>query len=340
MNHDFLKEKALQRECLITASIELTQHCNFKCLHCYCPSNKVQLDYNDVIASVDKLYNMGVLYLTFTGGEAFLYKRFNEVYLYAKNKGFIISVMSNLSYITDVTKNLLIKYPPKVIMVTLYGTSTYEYENFTINKTAFRKVTDNLCFLHSNNIDFMLKVIISKETIPAALKGKFDDIARIYKKEIMYDAIIFPQKDLMRGKLSQRASIDDIISFEHSDPETITFWRKSISNMTSQACIKCGGGINSLSIDAEGYASICSLYVEDKINFLSNDEKTITKYLRDSHNKMQSYYINSKCSTCEKKTICRWCAAYANLEHGNSSEPIDFMCELAQRRISGFTEEQ
>lgn len=54
--------------------------------------------------------------------------------------------MSNLSYITDVTKNLLIKYPPKVIMVTLYGTSTYEYENFTINKTAFRKVTDNLCF--------------------------------------------------------------------------------------------------------------------------------------------------------------------------------------------------
>lgn len=69
----------------------------------------------------------------------------------------------------------------------------------------------------------MLKVIISKETIPAALKGKFDDIARIYKKEIMYDAIIFPAKDLMRGKLSQRASIDDIISFEHSDPETITF---------------------------------------------------------------------------------------------------------------------
>jgi radical SAM protein with 4Fe4S-binding SPASM domain len=80
--------------------------------------------------------------------------------------------------------------------------------------------------------------------------------------------------------------------------------------MTSQACIKCGGGINSLSIDAEGYASICSLYVEDKISFLSNDEKTIIKYLRDSHNKMQSYYINSKCSTCEKihlQMVCGIC---------------------------------
>lgn len=91
--------------------------------------------------------------------------------------------MSNLSYITDMTKNLLIKYPPKVIMVTLYGTSTDEYAKFTINKIAFKRVTDNLKFLHSNNIDFMLKTIISKETIAAALKGKFDDVARIYKKK-------------------------------------------------------------------------------------------------------------------------------------------------------------
>ncbi|ECV0628866.1 radical SAM protein, partial [Salmonella enterica subsp. enterica serovar Montevideo] len=55
MNHDSLKEKALQREYLITASIELTQHCNFKCLHCYCPTKKVHMDYNDVIACIDKL---------------------------------------------------------------------------------------------------------------------------------------------------------------------------------------------------------------------------------------------------------------------------------------------
>ncbi|MCC9221489.1 radical SAM protein [Escherichia coli] len=74
MNHDSLKEKAFQREHLITASIELTQHCNFKCLHCYCPTKKVHMDYNDVIACIDKLYSMGVLYLTFTGGEAFYIK--------------------------------------------------------------------------------------------------------------------------------------------------------------------------------------------------------------------------------------------------------------------------
>lgn len=30
----------------------------------------------------------------------------------------------------------------------------------------------------------MLKAIIGKETIPAALEGKFDDIARVYKKKL------------------------------------------------------------------------------------------------------------------------------------------------------------
>ncbi|WP_446496200.1 radical SAM protein [Escherichia coli] len=86
--------------------MELTQHCNFKCLHCYCPTKKkVHMDYNDVIACIDKLYSMGVLYLTFTGGEAFFYIKDLMRYIHMqKNKGFIISIMSNLSYITDVTK--------------------------------------------------------------------------------------------------------------------------------------------------------------------------------------------------------------------------------------------
>lgn len=338
MNHEILKEKALHEGHLLTASIELTQYCNFKCLHCYCPTDKKYMSCNDVKSCIDKLYAMGVLYLTFTGGEVFIHEDFEKIYLYAKKRGFIISIMSNLSYVPGKIKDVLLDYPPKAIMITLYGTNEGEYTHFTLNKNAFRKVIDNIDFLHSNNISFMLKAILSKATIGAVLSGEFDKIAETYGKQVMYDPIIFPQKDLVREKLEQRVDIDSIIKFEQSSSDTVDFWKKSISTACSQTCIKCGGGINSFSIDAEGNASICSLYVEDKIDFLKNSTSVIKNHLRNSHYRMQSYYTNSNCSKCEKKSICRWCAAYANLEHGNPSGSIDYMCELAHRRLSAFTE--
>jgi hypothetical protein len=45
-------------------------------------------------------------------------------------------------------------------MITLYGTGADEYAKFTINKSAFKRVIENIKFLYSNNIDFMLKSIL------------------------------------------------------------------------------------------------------------------------------------------------------------------------------------
>ena len=70
---------------------------------------------------------MGCLFLNFTGGEIFTYKNFIEIYTYAKNKGFIIDLLTNASLIDNRLITVFKNLPPNSIAVTLYGTNEEDY---------------------------------------------------------------------------------------------------------------------------------------------------------------------------------------------------------------------
>src|SRR5699024_130539 len=95
-----IKEWFIKNNKLYFAPVELTQNCNVNCKHCYCTNKEsYNLSLEDHITIVDKLYSTGCLFLNFTGGEIFTCKHFEEIYSYAKNKGFIIDLLTNASLI-------------------------------------------------------------------------------------------------------------------------------------------------------------------------------------------------------------------------------------------------
>jgi radical SAM protein with 4Fe4S-binding SPASM domain len=42
------------------------------------------------------------------------------------------------------------------------------------------------------------------------------------------------------------------------------------------------------------------------------------------------------CSTCQLKSVCGQCPAWANLEMGDPVEPVDFLCQVAHLRASSY----
>ena len=67
---------AVKNRKLHIVQIELTSCCNWKCVHCYIPSNKKTTLSVDVLNSLlRKLRILGVFEITYTGGEVFLRKR-------------------------------------------------------------------------------------------------------------------------------------------------------------------------------------------------------------------------------------------------------------------------
>ncbi|MDD2801117.1 radical SAM protein [Methylovulum sp.] len=335
MKIDDLRTYAFNQNLPLDVNIELTQKCNFKCPHCYCPEDKSYLSLESIKKIIDKCHKAGVLFINFTGGEAMLRKDFLTIYRYAKSLGFMVSIQSNLSYISDNLKSEFISFKPKNIAVTIYGSSDGEYLSFTGMKNGYTNVINNLNFLWENNISFSLKAALTKGTYQSILSGQYDQIASKYGKEITYDGVIFGRKDGDITSISQRLSPEEIVIFDRSDKDGTIFWNEKIHEICGQDGIKCGGGISSFSIDSVGYASICSLYISEKFEFLERDFNDVWRDLNLSHQRMQQNYKNSQCSNCNKKSICRWCSAYSVLEHGDPKKPVQFMCNLAEARVVG-----
>jgi MoaA/NifB/PqqE/SkfB family radical SAM enzyme len=97
--------------------IELTPFCNLRCVHCYLQDQEKHklLSTQEIKLIIDKLFDAGVLFLYFTGGEIFTRLDFLEIYIYAKKKGFIVELLTNGTLIETKAIEIFNMYPPASI---------------------------------------------------------------------------------------------------------------------------------------------------------------------------------------------------------------------------------
>lgn len=337
MDIEKLKKYFTDNELLYYAGIELTQHCNFSCKHCYCTGkfSEIMLKEN-YIHIIDKLYEQGCLFLNFTGGEILTYPDFEEIYVYAKNKGFIVSLLTNGSLIDEHLIELFKKLPPYSIAITLYGTNEQEYELFTGARRNYNKVMRALKLLDDNNIAFILRTVATQTLYDSLILGKFEQIAKKFNTTFRYDPIVFPKTSGDKTPLNECLSVDQIIALEKSNQARLDGWSKEI-NCTDTYKYACKGGVNSLAIDYQGNAHICGLYRKDSISIIDNDMNTVMKHLRKIHDSHLEIAHNNDCSTCNNRKICKWCPAYSLIYNGTISDKIDFFCQVSAARRYSFS---
>ncbi len=91
----------------IKAQYEITYACNLHCVHCYTdPYNRPdlirqELSHEAAAQVLDNLYKENILWLCFTGGEIFMRKDFLKIYAYAHQKGFLITLFTNATLISE-----------------------------------------------------------------------------------------------------------------------------------------------------------------------------------------------------------------------------------------------
>lgn len=169
-----------QKRFLLSAMLELSPICNFSCPFCYvrrtpkelADEGKNILRYDYWANIIDQLAEMNVMSLSFTGGECMLHPDFCEIYRHAIDKKMVVSMISNGSCLNDEILNLFIKFPPRIINITMYGASSETYEAVCGNNTFYERVLMNVRRLTEHHIPVCLQTTISKDNV--------DDLAAIY----------------------------------------------------------------------------------------------------------------------------------------------------------------
>ena len=116
---DVLLNRAAQRNLPATGTLELTARCNLSCKMCYihnmaCDKHliKEELSTEQWIGIMDQLQSTGTMPLLLTGGEPLLRPDFPTLYMEAVKRGFLISINTNGTLLTEEHFELFAKHKP------------------------------------------------------------------------------------------------------------------------------------------------------------------------------------------------------------------------------------
>ena len=194
---DALIRNATHLKSPISGTFELTARCNLSCKMCYihnmsCDSalKDAELTAEQWIEIAEQAKSNGTLVLLLTGGEPTLRKDFCEIYRACAERGFLISVNTNGSMLTEEMFALFHEHPPLRMNVSLYGMSKQAYQNLCGNGNVFDRVISNLERLHEMGIGIRINF-----TATPYNHGEIDAVYRFAQKIgafVQHTAYIFP----------------------------------------------------------------------------------------------------------------------------------------------------
>lgn len=331
----------------VAGTIEVTNRCPLECVHCYnnlpmrdAEARKRELTTEEHYRIVDELVDLGCLWLTYSGGEIFARADFLDIYLYAKQKGLIVSLFTNGTMITERIADVLAQHPPFAIEITLYGRTKAVYESLTGIPGSFEKCLRGIRLLLERKLPVKLKTVaisVNKHEVRAMRQ-----FAQELGVEFKFDAQINPRIDCSQSPLAVRLTPPDIVAFDLDDPDRIAGWL-SLAKLgpvpapegESKHLYDCGGGTNSFAIDPYGDITICVISHQDKYNVRDGSVREgWEKFLGQVRQKRITRI--TKCTTCPLTSLCGSCAANGELENGDPEAPVDFLCRTAHLRAEVF----
>ena len=132
-----IKNKYLKLKAPLKVTFNVTNKCNFKCIHCYNSSgenidiNKDELNSEEIKKALEELKKMEVYLISINGGEPFLRKDILEILSIAKKLGFIINLNTNGSLITKKIARQIVKIGIKNIDISFQANSSKNFKIFT-----------------------------------------------------------------------------------------------------------------------------------------------------------------------------------------------------------------
>lgn len=318
--------------------IELTPYCNLSCVHCYLQDQhkKSLLTIDEVKTIIDKLYEAGVLFLYFTGGEILTRNDFIDIYVYAKRKGFIIELLTNGTLLSQREIDVFNELPPASVSISMYGKNEDSYYRVTGVHGQYERVIYAFNLLKDNGIHFEIKYIGMKEN-----QDDFFDVKAVadkYGAVFSYSMELFPTLQGSQCTKDHMIPLDKIIEIErnYTEKKEENIRLSKIPNPFIERkevpLYLCDMAVSNFLIDYQGFINPCHKCRFKEWNLLNCDLRTAWDFYGKMRKKRAS--SENKCLKCKYLMMCSPCVMVNYLSTGDYNKASDTVCTLTHMRAN------
>ena len=329
-----LSETAYIKKIPIKLTMELTPECNLECKMCYVRLNKSEMKNIGRLLTADEWITIakdaaeeGTLYINLTGGEPLLHPEFEKIYVELSKLGCCVTLLTNAVNITEKTLELLKKYPPVSIAVTLYGASEETYQKVCNNGKAFNSVVNNINRIKKAlpNTPMNLSTTFIKDNI-----NDLDGVIAIAKKmDLILNIdlnIIKAVRGAVRPEISEcRLSRDQVknILYEYIYKDFLSS-PNEIGNLRKDRSFACTAGIGACVVTWDGKMIPCLMFSTPYTDPVKNGFAQAWKELKELRDKITA---PERCINCKKSDFCGKCPAFIQAESGTYIDGESYSCE-------------
>ena len=345
VNH-FLTQHFKEHPQLLSLQIEITPHCNLKCVHCYLgfgtPSHSAQtgLSTQQICRVLDEFRALGGLQVTFTGGEAMLNKDLPKLLRYARRKDLDIWVLTNAALLNDELLKTMQETNVAGVQVSLYSMVPEDHDRITQVQGSFENTKKSIERLMEANIPVQLACPVMKEnflSFETVLKWGHE-----HHLEVKLNSGIMARTDFTTDNLNHRINLEAQSVFIQKTLASSPVYQERLLNNPELAVSAeepvCGAGRYMLCLEAEGDYYPCPGF---KLKLGNCKENSLKEIWEDSAelNKLRALTNAAyrECLNCPSRAYCNLCPGKLYNESGGDMFKLsDYFCEVAHinRRIA------
>lgn len=314
----------------VSASMELTYACNLHCLFCFNPVvRKGQerttpapapgaplLSYEEIVGVLEQLQEMGILYLTLTGGEPLLHPRFWDVAYEAKRRAFAIRLFSNGTTIDEGVADRLVDLAPNCVEISVHGATSGTAEALNQVAGSHERLLAALGLLKERGIRVFLKAVVTRLTAPEV--PGIQALADGFGFPLYLDMVVTPSDDGDLFPLDLRATDDqfrDVLRNRTRYTIGSSPFEQPISGLS------CGLAMGTLHVDPYGNVQPCIQWKESGGNVRRQSIQEIWTASQVFEEARAANRKIAELRAAGDDALCGHCPALSKLRHGDVTRP-------------------
>lgn len=304
-----------------SATIEIADRCNERCVHCYqIQGQKGEMETDEIFGLLDQLAEAGVLFLTISGGEATLRGDFLEVVRYARGLDFAITLYSNGLRIDRELADELGRIGIRAAEISLYSVDAKIHDWTTQVPGSWEKTTRAIRYLTEAGVPVLMKTPLMSTN--AQEFQAYDQLARRLGASQLMSPDLKAREDGDRAPERLRSSDEDAVEVLRQGGY---FEGRIASPLPAEERPPCGA-CRQLHVEANGEVQPCTLLDVPLGNLRKRSMEEImaspdAQFLRDIR-----WSDLEGCDRCAIASHCGRCHAQSLREVGHALRPYPSAC--------------